>query len=177
MLGWRPPMRTNAAKEITRGAVGDPSDWISLTGIHPQSLAQFLALNPATVQEKWFAGLYFAKPAIFVVLPFFWIMTGIVSLTTGYGNGIGLMQSTGAGMLSAPAVIAGALADVVVGALIAWRPTARKGVYAGIALSLFYLIVGTFLRPDLWNEPLGPFLKVLPIIVLHFVALAILEER
>ncbi|TIX37934.1 MAG: nucleoside-diphosphate sugar epimerase, partial [Mesorhizobium sp.] len=107
----------------------------------------------------------------------FWIMTGIVSLTTGYGNGIGLMQSTGAGMLSAPAVIAGALADVVVGALIAWRPTARKGVYAGIALSLFYLIVGTFLRPDLWNEPLGPFLKVLPIIVLHFVALAILEER
>ncbi|TIN19534.1 MAG: nucleoside-diphosphate sugar epimerase, partial [Mesorhizobium sp.] len=50
-------------------------------------------------------------------------------------------------------------------------------LYAGIALSLFYLVVGTFLRPDLWNEPLGPFLKVLPIIVLHFVALAILEER
>ncbi|RWN29882.1 SDR family oxidoreductase [Mesorhizobium sp.] len=177
MLGWRPPMRTNAAREITRGALGDPSDWISLTGIQPQSLAQFLALNPATVQEKWFAGLYFAKPAIFVVLPFFWIMTGIVSLTTGFGNGISLMQSTGAGMLAVPTVVAGALADIVVGALIAWRPTARKGIYAGIALSLFYLIVGTFLRPDLWNEPLGPFLKVLPIIVLHFVALAILEER
>ncbi|TIP54837.1 DoxX-like family protein, partial [Mesorhizobium sp.] len=70
---------------------------------------------PATVQEKWFAGLYVTKPAIFVVLPFFWIMTGVVSLTTGYGNGIDLMQSTGAGMLSAPTVIAGALADIVVG--------------------------------------------------------------
>lgn len=148
-----------------------------MTGIQPQSLAQVLALNPATVQEKWFAGLYLAKPAILVVLPFFWIITGIVSLTTGFGNGISLMQSTGAGMLSAPTVVAGALADIVVGALIAWRPTARKGLYAGIALSLFYLILGTFLRPDLWNEPLGPFLKVLPIIVLHFVALAILEER
>jgi uncharacterized protein YbjT (DUF2867 family) len=177
LLGWRPPMRTNAAREITRGALGDPSNWISLTGIQPQSLAQFLALNPATVQEKWFAGLYIAKPAIFVVLPFFWIMTGIVSLTTGYGNGIGLMQSTGAGMLSAPTVVAGALADIVVGALIAWRPAARKGLYAGIAVSLFYLVMGTFLRPDLWNDPLGPFLKVLPIIVLHFVALAVLEER
>jgi hypothetical protein len=104
-------------------------------------------------------------------------MTGIASLTTGYRSGIDLMQSTGAGILSEPTVVAGALADIVVGALIAWRPTARKGLYAGIALSLFYLIMGSFLRPDLWNEPLGPFLKVLPIIVLHFVALAILEER
>ncbi|TIS27752.1 MAG: hypothetical protein E5X11_27885, partial [Mesorhizobium sp.] len=36
---------------------------------------------------------------------------------------------------------------------------------------------GTLLRPDLWNEPLGPLMKILPIVLLHFVALAILEER
>ncbi|MER9959863.1 SDR family oxidoreductase [Mesorhizobium sp. M0045] len=177
MFGWRPPMRTNAAREIARGAVGDPSDWTAATGIRPQTLAGFLALNPATVQEKWFARLYFIKPAIFVVLPVFWIMTGIVSLTTGYGSGVDLMQGTGAGILSAPIVIAGALADIAIGVLIAWRPAARKGLYGGIALSLFYLVVGSFLSPDLWNDPLGPFLKVLPILVLHFVALAVLEER
>ncbi|MER9074861.1 SDR family oxidoreductase [Mesorhizobium sp. M0904] len=177
MFGWRPPMRTNAAREIARGAVGDPSDWTAATGIRPQTLTGFLALNPATVQEKWFARLYFIKPAIFVVLPVFWIMTGIVSLTTGYGSGVDLMQGTGAGILSAPIVIAGALADIAIGVLIAWRPAARKGLYGGIALSLFYLIVGSFLSPDLWNDPLGPFLKVLPILVLHFVALAVLEER
>lgn len=177
MFGWRPPMRTNAAREIARGAVGDPSDWTAATGIRPQTLAGFLALNPATVQEKWFARLYLIKPAIFVVLPVFWIMTGIVSLTTGYGSGVDLMQGTGAGILSAPIVIAGALADIAIGVLIAWRPAARKGLYGGIALSLFYLVVGSFLSPDLWNDPLGPFLKVLPILVLHFVALAVLEER
>ncbi|MER8725637.1 SDR family oxidoreductase [Mesorhizobium sp. M1027] len=177
MFGWRPPMRTNAAREIARGAVGDPSDWTAATGIRPQTLAGFLALNPATVQEKWFARLYFIKPAIFVVLPVFWIITGIVSLTTGYGSGVDLMQGTGAGILSAPIVIAGALADIAIGVVIAWRPAARKGLYGGIALSLFYLVVGSFLSPDLWNDPLGPFLKVLPILVLHFVALAVLEER
>ncbi|MER9765279.1 SDR family oxidoreductase [Mesorhizobium sp. M0189] len=177
MFGWRPPMRTNAAREIARGAVGDPSNWTALTGIRPQTLAGFLALNPATVQEKWFARLYFIKPAIFVVLPFFWIVTGVVSLTTGYNGGIDLMQSTGAGILSAPTVIVGALADIAIGALIAWRSTTRKGLYGGIALSLLYLAIGSFLRPELWNEPLGPFLKVLPILVLHFVALAVLEER
>jgi DoxX-like family len=121
--------------------------------------------------------LYFLKPATFCILSFFWVVTGIVSLTTGFRNGIELMQSTGAGVLSAPAVIAGALADIAIGTLIVWRPKARQGLYAAIALSLFYLIAGTILRPDLWNEPLGPFTKILPILVLHLVALAIIEAR
>ncbi|TIM16305.1 MAG: nucleoside-diphosphate sugar epimerase, partial [Mesorhizobium sp.] len=67
--------------------------------------------------------------------------------------------------------------DMAVGALIAWRPTSRLGLFGAIAVALFYAIAGTMLRPELWNEPLGPFLKILPIIVLHFVALAVLEER
>jgi uncharacterized protein YbjT (DUF2867 family) len=177
LLGWRPPMRTNAAREIVRGAIGDPSDWIEATGVRPRALREALRLHPATVQDKWFAGLYFLKPATFCILSFFWVVTGIVSLTTGFRNGIELMQSTGAGVLSAPAVIAGALADIAIGTLIVWRPKARQGLYAAIALSLFYLIAGTILRPDLWNEPLGPFTKILPILVLHLVALAIIEAR
>ena len=120
---------------------------------------------------------YFIKPVIFTVLPFFWIMTGLVSLTTGFRNGVELMISTGAGALSGPAVIAGALADIAVGTLMVWRPTSRLGLQGAIALSAFYLIAGSVLRPDLWNEPLGPLLKILPILVLHFVAMAILDER
>jgi hypothetical protein len=70
-----------------------------------------------------------------------------------------------------------ALADFVIGSLIAFRRTTFWGIWAAIALSTFYVVAGTLLRPDLWSEPLGPFLKIFPIIVLHFVALAILEER
>jgi uncharacterized protein YbjT (DUF2867 family) len=176
-LGWRPPMRTNAAKEITRGAVGDPQPWTAMTGIQPTSLASALSANPATVQERWFAGLYFVKPAVFVVLPFFWIMTGIISLTTGWRSGVELLINTAVGALAELAVVAGALADILIGGLIAWRPTSRSGLWGAIAISLFYAIAGTILRPDLWNEPLGPLMKILPILVLHFAALAILEER
>lgn len=176
-LGWRPPMRSNAAREIVRGAVGDPSAWTAATGIRPRALAAALAAEPATVQDKWFASLYFIKPAIFVVLPFFWIMTGIVSLTVGWRSGVALMLSTGAGPLSGPAVVAGALADMLAGTLIACRPTARRGLHLAIAVSLFYAVAGSVLRPDLWAEPLGPLLKILPILVLHFVALATLEAR
>ncbi|TPM29971.1 SDR family oxidoreductase [Mesorhizobium sp. B2-3-4] len=176
-LGWRPPMRTNAAKEITRGAVGDPRPWMTATGIQPSSLTAALRLNPATVQERWFAGLYFVKPALFVVLPLFWILTGIISLTIGWRSGVDLLIGTAAGALAEPAVVAGALADIVVGAFIAYRPTSRLGLFGAITVSLFYAIAGIILRPDLWFEPLGPLLKIFPILVLHFAALAILEER
>jgi len=176
-LGWRPPMRSNAAREIARGAVGDPGKWTSLSGIRPQSLARALTLEPSTIQEKWFARLYFLKPVIFVVLPAFWIATGVISLTVGYASGLELMRSTGAGVLSGPSVIAGALADIAVGAGIAWRRWTRYGLYGALALSMFYAIAGSVLRPDLWAEPLGPLLKIAPIVVLHLVALAILDER
>ncbi|MFU0507587.1 SDR family oxidoreductase [Pseudaminobacter sp. NGMCC 1.201702] len=176
-LGWRPPTRTNAAKEITRGAVGNPDPWIATTGIQPMRLATALTANPATIQEKWFARLYFIKPLIFLLLPFFWVMTGVISLTTGWHSGVDLLINTIAGPMAAPAVVAGALADIVIGTLIAWRKTTWWGLWGAIALSLFYAIAGTTLRPDLWNEPLGPLLKILPILALHLVALAILEER
>ncbi len=176
-FGWRPPMRSNAAREITRGAIGDPSRWTHITGIEPQSLQTALAAEPASVQDKWFAGLYFLKPVIFVVLPLFWIATGIISLTVGYELGVRLLEVAGAGWLSGPGVVAGAIADIVIGSAIAWRPTARKGLWGALALSAFYIVAGSILSPHLWAEPLGPFLKIFPIAVLHLVALAILEER
>lgn len=176
-LGWRPPMRTNAAKEIVRGATGDPQPWMAATGLEPSGLSAALAAHPATVQERWFAGLYFVKPAVFVVLPFFWIMTGIISLTSGWQRGGELLDHTAVSELAGPAVVAGALADIVVGLLIAWRRTSRLGLLGAIAISLTYAVTGTILRPDLWTDPLGPLLKILPILVVHLAALAILEER
>lgn len=176
-FGWRPPIRTNAAKEIRRGATGDPRPWMKVTGIQPLTLVSALSAHPASVQERWFAGLYFIKPAVFVVLPFFWIMTGIISLTTGWRSGVDLLINTAVGAVAEPAVVAGAIADMAIGALIAWRRTSRIGLWGAISISLFYAIAGSILRPDLWNEPLGPLMKILPILVLHFVALAILEER
>lgn len=177
LLGWRPALRSTASKEIGRGAVGDPAPWTQATGIVPTSLAVALARGPATVQDRWFAKLFFLKPVILVTLAGFWISTGIISLTIGYRIGLDLMIAAGTGALAAPGVIAGAVADLLIGVAIAWRPTARKGLWAAIALSLFYAVAGTVLLPELWKEPLGPLLKIWPILALHFVALAVLEER
>ncbi|MCT7378167.1 SDR family oxidoreductase [Chelativorans salis] len=176
-LGWRPAIRSTAEKEIALGAVGDPTHWTEVTGIRPTALAAALEKQPAGVQERWFAKLFFLKPVIFIVLAAFWIVTGIVSLTAGFREGVDLLMRTGAGTLSAPGVVAGALADIAIGLAIAWRQTARQGLYGAIALSLLYAVASTLLMPSLWADPLGPLVKIVPIFVLHLVALAILDER
>jgi uncharacterized protein YbjT (DUF2867 family) len=176
-LGWRPPLRSTAREEIRRGATGDPSRWTALTGISPRALAAALAARPASVQERWFAGLYALKPAVFIVYALFWIVTGVLSLGPGYRIGVELMKEGGAGALSGLSVIAGGLLDLAIGCAIAYRPTARAGLFAALATSFFYIAAGTLVRPDLWVHPLGPMLKVWPIIVLNLVALAILEDR
>src|SRR3954452_14021724 len=176
-LGWRPPLRSTARREIRRGAIGDLRRWTEATGIEPQSLSAALTRRPASVQERWFAGLYALKPVVFVVFAFFWIVTGLLSLGPGHDIGVDLMLQGGAGVLSVPAVIAGGILDIAIGCAIACRRTTRLGLWAAIAISLFYIVAGTLTTPWLWAEPLGPFVKIFPILALNLVALAILEDR
>jgi hypothetical protein len=78
---------------------------------------------------------------------------------------------------AAATIIAGALADIAIGAAILGRHTTRWGLWAAFAITLTYLVIGTLLIPDLWRQPLGPMLKVFPILVLNLVAMAIREDR
>jgi hypothetical protein len=176
LLGWRPPLRTTVARELARGATGDPAVWSRTTGIAPQSLDAALASEPASVQERWFARLYFAKPLIIGVLSLFWIVTGLVTLGPGWESGVGLIRQAGFSPAGALAVM-GALADIAIGIGIAVRRTARPALFAALALSTAYLALGAVYLPSLWGDPLGPLVKVLPIMVLHVTALAILVDR
>jgi uncharacterized protein YbjT (DUF2867 family) len=176
-LGWRPPLRSTARREVVRGAVGDPREWSRLTGITPQSLSAALAREPASVQERWFAALYLLKPVLFSVLFVFWILSGLLSIGPGYQIGVALMSEGGAGSLSPFAVIAGSLVDLAIGIGIAIRRSAQFALYAALAISVFYVIAGTIILPRLWIDPLGPMVKIVPIMVLTLVALAICKDR
>jgi uncharacterized protein YbjT (DUF2867 family) len=176
LLGWRPPLRSTIATEIERGGVGDPEEWTRLTGIVPRSLSVALAAEPASVQERWFAQLYFLKPAALAVLALYWLLTGLIALGPGAGPAVAQMRETGL-PAAAALVSAGALADILIGVGIAFRRTARPALWAALALSGAYVGLGTLLAPQLWLDPLGPLLKIAPIVVLHLMALAILDDR
>jgi uncharacterized protein YbjT (DUF2867 family) len=177
LLGWRPPVRTTARLEIEQGSVGDPSEWTRLTGIKPRDLATALIAEPASVQERWFARLYFLKPVVLATLSLFWILTGLIALAGGYQSGKALMQEAGLGELAGPLFIAGAILDIAIGAAIAVRALAGAALYAALGVSVCYALAATILLPRLWADPLGPTVKIIPILVLNLVALAILDDR
>lgn len=176
-LGWKTPIRLGARAELRRGAIGDPQPWIEATGLAPAGLTDALAETPSTSQERTYASLYFIQPLVIAVTALFFIATGITSLTNGYEIGVALLKRGGLGAWSGPSVIAGGLADIAAGLLIAWRPTVRWGLYLAIVLSLFYFVFGTLLLPGLWRDPIGPMLKIFPLIVLNIVALAMVRDR
>jgi uncharacterized protein YbjT (DUF2867 family) len=177
-LGWATPVTTTAEREMRRGAVGDPTGWRQATGIVAQDVETALMREPASVQERWFARLYTLKPLVFGVFGLFWIVTGLISLTSGWDYGMALLREGGLGeRFGALTITAGALADIAIGCAILYRPTSRYGLYAALAISFAYVIIGTILVPRLWNDPLGPMLKIWPVLVLNLVALAIREDR
>lgn len=177
-LGWRTALRRTAGRELLNAAPGDPTRWMQLTGIRPRDIERVMGSEPASVQERWFARLYLLRPWIFAICALFWLSTGVIALGPGWQDGIALMHEGGVfGWPAAAVVIAGALCDIAVGLAIGWRRTARGGVMAALVVTVVYAIIGTVLVPRLWSDPMGPMLKVLPILALHLAAFGIVDDR
>jgi hypothetical protein len=177
LLGWRPPIRTTAAREIVRGAAGDPTEWTRVTGIVPRSLQAALVASPAGAPDRWFANLYLLKALVLIVLSLFWLATGILSIGPGYEMGIQYVRASAPDEWAPAAAISGGLLDIAVGIGIAIRRTSRLALYASLAAAMMYVVLGTLLVPWLWLDPLGPFVKIWPIAMLSVVALAIDRDR
>ncbi|MCX8571358.1 SDR family oxidoreductase [Aminobacter sp. MET-1] len=172
-LGWRSPLRSTAV-EVTAGGV---SGHRSSNERQLQPLRDILSRNPAGVQDVWFARLYLLKPLIFVTLSLFWLLSGIVALLRFNASSAHLESAGASAAVAAGITLATSLADIALGIGIAFRRHAGLALKGMIALSLAYLGSATILAPNLWADPLGPLVKVLPSIVLALVALAILDER
>ncbi len=71
-------------------------------------------------------------------------------------------------------VLLGTGAGIAFFMLLAHR-TGDTRLIAGVARIV--VIAGTILLPQLWRDPLGPMMKIWPILVFNFICLAILDER
>jgi uncharacterized protein YbjT (DUF2867 family) len=177
-LGWRSAARSTAFRQLAAGVVGEPSPWIAATGIQPKSFEDILAQQPSGVADRWFARLFWLKPLSVAALALFWVASGVVAL--GPGRAAALGHLTAAGFPQAwlnPVLIGGALFDGILGLLLLVRVAARPVLQIMLAATVVYLAVGTSLVPQLWADPLGPFLKVIPLLVATLFTLAIMDER
>ncbi|MCA8887902.1 MAG: SDR family oxidoreductase [Parvularculaceae bacterium] len=175
-LGWRSPLRTTALRVMGEGVTADPSAWKEVTGAPLKSLDETLADIPATAQERIFAKVQLMTPVIVASLAGFWAASGVV----------GLMRAVPATELLTPhmpfalaimIVVAGSLIDIAIGAALLLRRTSRKAAVASAAVASFYIFAATHFAPELWFDPLGVYMKVLPCIILSLVLAALLEER
>ncbi|WP_167095142.1 SDR family oxidoreductase [Parvibaculum indicum] len=176
-LGWRSPLRSNAIHALQGGVRGNPATWEAAGGSACRSLEDSLATLPSTLQERWFARAYLMFPIIIALLSFFWLSSGIVALI-GFDAAQRLLVEHGVvGAAASTVIVGGALADMALGAALLWRPWTRHACLGMILLSVAYLIGGTLVAPDLWADPAGPFVKVLPGTGLALVALGLANER
>lgn len=175
-LGWRPPLRTTALKVLVDGVRGDPQPWRDATGQELKSLQATLLSLPSTRQERIFARTQLVFPVLVFGFSLFWIFSGLIGvwqfeaaselISDGFGKVGGIA-----------AVIAGALVDVAIGTGLLFRRTFVPACQAAIGVSLAYLVAGSFVVPSLWADPLGPLLKILPVIGLALSLIAMGEER
>ncbi|MCB1503687.1 MAG: SDR family oxidoreductase [Hyphomicrobiaceae bacterium] len=176
-LGWRSALRSTALTVLSEGIQGDPSSWAAAGGARCRSLEETLGAMPATAQERIFARAYLLVPVIVGTLALFWLASGIIGLIR-FDAAAEVLTARGFDKGIAGAwVVAGSIADIALGAGILWRRIAKRAAAGMIVVSLGYLAGATLYAPDLWADPLGPMLKVLPGLALALTAAALLDER
>lgn len=177
-LGWRSPLRSNSIAALVNGVKGDSAQTAALLGRAPLALPEILlAVGAPGKADRWHAGLALLYPLALASLILLWLASGALGLLR-LDQAAALLVSGGMATGAAKAlVVAGSLADLAVGLGILFRPAMPVALKAGTVLALAYLAGSLLVRPDLWLDPLGPMLKVVPIVALSLACLAMSGER
>ena len=176
-LGWRPPVRTTAVRVLADGIHGDPEPWRKAAGKGCASLPDLLAAMPATAEHRLAARMALLLPVAVATLALFWLLSGLIGLIS-LDQAAATLTAVGwsAGMAKA-SVIFWAIVDIALAGFVLVRRWAPIACWGMVAVSLFYLAAASVVTPNLWLDPLGPLVKVLPGMVLAVITRALLETR
>jgi uncharacterized protein YbjT (DUF2867 family) len=171
-------INSTAIRQLEYGNAGSVADFTRLSGIVPRSLEAALLAEPAQVQDRWHARLYFVRPALRVALALLWLASGAIGLLQPATRILPLLASLG---LDSPGIAwtiawASCAADLAIGVavLARWRPALLAAIQGAVVAS--YTVALSVAAPALWLDPFGPLLKNLPILA-AIAALAALEHE
>lgn len=175
-FGWRSPLRTTALKSLADGVTADVGAWHAVGGFPLKSLEQTLAALPSTAQERVFGRAQLVFPLLVLVLAGFWLASGLIGLWQREAA-VGVLAGRMEQAMAQAFGLAGVVADLAIGVGLLFRQWVRRAAWAAILVSLGYLAAGTVVTPELWADPLGPFVKVFPAMALALAVAALAEER
>lgn len=167
-LGVETALRSTSFKQTEKPNTADHGPFEQATGLRMQPIGAALASDAASRADRRDARLAAPLIALRMLLAFFWVATGIITLV-GIAHAVNAQAAVAlAAQIGSTATLAAIIAtsclDILLGV---WLITARdlwRPCVAQILLSLGYLGGLTLLAPDMWADPLGGLLKVLPII-------------
>lgn len=176
-FGWRSPLRTTALMAMADGVTGNPDAWQTAGGGECHSLDETLASLPSTTQERWFARLFLLLPFSIGMLSLFWVASGLFGLLS-HDQAMSILTNRNLpNSFATIAVLGGSGVDLLLGIAILVRQWAKMAALGMIAVSAGYLVAASIWVPDLWFDPLGPLLKILPGLVLAIIVTSIIEDR
>lgn len=177
-LGVRTALRSTSRMQMAHNVGGDPEALQRYLGISARPYEQALRAEPASVQDRWHARLYFVKPAAVWLLAAFWIATGIICLSTGRSEAMALARRAGFGAVDAAITFWGGVFDIATGTALLILVRWRRLVLLLMALVTFaYMAILTWTLPELWSDPLGRLMKLIPFIALLALLAATNDER
>lgn len=158
----RGPVSSNSLAQLIAGNEGDGARFAGAIGFTPRSLDQMMAAEPAEVQDRWHARLFFMAPLLKFALAAMWLFSGLVGFFTGLPLAGEALAALGiSSSLAKPMVVLTCLLDLAICVLVL---SGRRATAAQLIVIAGYTLVLTFAQPSLWLDPLGPLLKNIPIV-------------
>jgi uncharacterized protein YbjT (DUF2867 family) len=174
----RGPVSGNALAQLIAGNAGDGEGFAAAIGFAPRSFASALAQEPAEVQDRWHARLFFLAPALKFVLALLWIVSGGIGFFTGAELARQVLGAFGLSVdWAMPIVAVTSLVDLAIAILILRDHRGRMATLVQLAVIAAYTIVLTLALPFLWLDPLGPLVKNLPILAAVLCYGAVSDQR
>lgn len=173
------PITTTALTMMLAGNTADPAPFVAATGIVPRRFADALASEPAHVQDRWHARLYFLRPLLRVGIGLFWLFTGLTTLVLWpHADSLRMLRESGVPDALLPVAFhLGWVLDVALGiaVLLRYRVALVGGLMIGVtAVYLAFLSVG---QPWQWIHPITPLAICLPLVAATLVMMAIDDDR
>lgn len=176
---WREgPVSSVSLAQLIAGNAGDGAAFGRAVGTSPRSMAEALRDNPAQVQDRWHARLYFLAPAIRCVLALLWLVSAWLGLAHGAAQTHDVVHALGLPSGFEDLLRIGAsLTDAGLAALVLFDRKGRWATLAQVVVIGGYTAVIGWALPGLWRDPLGPLLKNMPILALVLVYGATADSR
>lgn len=176
---WRDgPVSSVSLAQLMAGNAGDGAAFARAVGLQPRAMTETLRRQPAQVQDRWHARLYFLAPVIRCVLALLWLASALLGLAHGAAQTHQVLIALGfSGEVEDPLRIAASLLDLVLAGLVLLDRRGRLATLAQLLVIAGYTLVIGWALPGLWLDPLGPLLKNVPVLALVLVYGAIADSR